>query len=250
MKLHKITAVLSAFALCTALSACSSDRGNSDTASSSAEETTTVAASETAAAEQTTLSETTTTTALTTTAAEITAAPAQSSAAIQTNTSSQDNDTKLLASERGLEAVPKDSEDGYGEELKAGEDYLGWKLKSFDGILGANAEQVSELYADFVYNNGTLSVNGIVTVLPDDNPEYPGYLYLRVDNQADFPYFPADTRERGKFVIENTPDVLSMLGLSTTPDSDLAVSVTVSSLHVHFASNGYDTIRVTAASKR
>lgn len=163
----------------------------------------------------------------------------------------QDNDTKLLWSERGLEIVPIDSQDGYGTELKTGETYLDWTLVSFDGQVSGNS--VSDLQADFTYGNGALSVNGIVTILPSTDANNPDGLYLRVDNQAEFPYFPADTRERGKFIVANKDEVYKMLGYDSPADvgqSELAVTMSVESLHIHYSADGFDTIVVTAASRR
>ena len=164
-----------------------------------------------------------------------------------------DHDTKILASERGLEAVPINKADGYGEELKVGDSYLGWKLEGFNGELDDSAVNVTRVDADFTYTEGTLAVNGIVTVLPKDDPDNPNAMYLRVDNQGDFPWFPKDLRERGRYIIENSRDVFPMLELQDPPVDEkyeIAVSVTVSTLHIHAAPGCYDTIRVTAASKR
>lgn len=162
-----------------------------------------------------------------------------------------DTDTKILFSERGLEAVQINSEDGYGEELKVGSSYLNWTLESFDGVLADDARTVSSMDADFTYDNGTLAVNGIVTVLSRDDPDNPNAMYLRVDNQGDFPYFTNDSRGRGRYIIENSRDVFAMLELKEPPvdeQYEVAVSVSVTKLHIH--TGDYDTIRVTAASKR
>ena len=161
-----------------------------------------------------------------------------------------DTDTKILFSERGLEAVQISSIDGYGEELKVGTSYLDWTLDAFDGVLADDARTVSSVDADFIYN-GTLAVNGIVTVLSRDDPDNPNAMYLRVDNQGDFPHFTNDYRERGRYIIENSRDVFAMLELKEPPvdeQYEVAVSVSVTKLHIHTGS--YDTIRVTAASKR
>ncbi len=162
-----------------------------------------------------------------------------------------DTDTKILFSERGLEAVQINSTDGYGEELKVGASYLDWTLEAFDGVLSDDAQTVSSMDADFTYNNGTLAVNGIVTVLSRDDPNNPNAMYLRVDNQGDFPYFTNDYRDRGRYIIENSRDVFAMLELKEPPvdeQYEVAVSVSVTKLHIH--TGAYDTIRVTAASKR
>jgi hypothetical protein len=152
---------------------------------------------------------------------------------------------KILWSERGLEAVAADSEDGYGEELRTGAEYLDWTLNSFSGT-------AADVEADFSYD-GELTTNGILTVLASSHADYPNGLYLRADNQADFPYFPKDTRERGKFIIENAAEVYEMLGLDDPPVSSeytVAVTVAVTSLHVHCTPGGYDTVKVTSASRR
>lgn len=255
-------AMLAAFLL---LAGCSSDKPAESTgniAESSAPETTAETTAETTELTETTETTTTTTTEAGTTAettqdttgettADTTAAPPSTTAPIMTNTFAQDDDTKLLWSERGLEIRAKDDEDGYGEELSAGSDYLEWTLKSFDGFTD-DAGTVTELHADFA-RSSPLSTNGIMTVLPSTHPDYPNGLYLRVDNQADFPYFPADTRERGKFIIENAEEVYKWLKLDEPPVStqyEVAVTVSVQTLHIHYTEGGYDTIRVTAASRR
>lgn len=228
------------------------ESSESETMSTDASTTTTV----------TTTTEATTTVATTTTPAETTTAPETtvsedvttvsnaSTAPIATSPNAQDDDTKLLWSERGLEIVPIDSEDGYGQELKAGEQYLDWTLQSFDGQV--NGSTVDDLHADFTYN-GTLQVNGILTILPTSDANNPNGLYLRVDNQADFPYFPADSRERGKFIVENTAAVREMLGLDDPENatgSEVAVTMSVTALHIHYNTGGFDTITVSAASRR
>ena len=163
--------------------------------------------------------------------------------------SGADDDTKLLWSERGLEAVPIDSKDGYGEELAAGSDYLNWTLNGFDGKPSGDA--VPEVQADFTYN-GQLQQNGQIRVLSGSDPYYPNGLYMHVDNLADFPYFPKDTRDRGWFVIENADEVLEFLGLKSSADisGDLSVTVSVDQLHVHVSADHYDTLHVLSASKR
>lgn len=253
MKQKQIFAALCA-ALCmtSALCGCTSERDGSNAEIeelSSAAETestepeTTTSETETTAAETETETETTATTTETNSDAETTTAAAAKPAG--------DGNTRLLWSERGLEAIGVLGM-GYGEDLKIGEEYLGWKLDAFDGITDESGENVKEMDVDFTYN-GTLSVNGIVSVLPADAPDNPNMLYLRVDNQAEFPYFPADSRERGWFIIENSRDVFRMLELDDPPVTskyEVAVSVTVTELHIHLKPDGYDTIHVTAASKR
>ena len=273
MSKKQFSAMLCAAVCLTAcLTACSSERSTADSAGS--EQTSEVSSEETseAAAEETETSapeeekaEETEAPAETTDAPEAESTDAPEAEATEpaaeepaepvntTNPNRTDGDTKILWSERGLEAVPVNSVSGYGTELKVGDKYLGWKFDSFDGILNDSATGCSEVYADFTYDEGTLAVNGILTVLPKDHPDYPNGMYLRVDNQADFPYFPQDSRERGRFIIENARDVFPMLGLDDPPVNeqyDVAVSVSVTTLHIHVAPNGYDTIRVTAASKR
>ena len=224
---------------------------------SSAETTESAAAETTAAAEE---PEETTTAAAepedsTDAAEDVSTEPAEQpeEPARTTNPNKTDGDTKILQSERGLEAVPVNSVEGYGTEMKVGEEYVGGKLNSLDGILNDSATGVAEMFADFTFSTGSVAANGIITVLPKDHPDYPNGMLLRVDNQADFPHFTQDSRERGKFIIENARDVFPMLGLDNPPVNEqyeVAVSVSVSTLHVHVAPNGYDTIRVTAASKR
>ncbi|MBP0968076.1 MAG: hypothetical protein J5722_10600 [Oscillospiraceae bacterium] len=163
-----------------------------------------------------------------------------------------DNDTKILFSERGLDAVRINDTEGYGEELKLGASYLDWKLESYDGTLADSAQSVVSMDADFS-RESTLAVNGIITVLSKDDPDNPNAMYLRVDNQGDFPYFVTDFRERGRYIIENSRDVFAMLELADPPveeQYEIAVSVSVTSLHIHMGQGQYDTIRVTAASKR
>ena len=184
--------------------------------------------------------------------APVTEAPVQETVPATTALPREDGDTKILWSERGLDARQVNDENGYGTELKFGESYLEWKLDGFNGQLDDSAANVVAMDADFSYN-GTLAVNGILTVLPASDPDNPNMLYLRVDNQGDFPYFVQDYRERGKYIIENSRDVFPMLGLEDPPvetQYEVAVSVSVSKLHIHMCDGGYDTIRVTAASKR
>lgn len=248
MKQKQVLAVLCA-AVCftAALSGCTSER-NGSTAEieeiSSAAETDVTAVTTTETEPKTTVTETETEPETTDTTAETDAATTTVPAV-----GAPDGLTRILWSERGLEAVGAEGE-GYGEELAVGAEYLDWKLEAYDG--SSNGQSVAELNADFTYN-GTLSVNGIVSVLPADDPDNPNMLYLRVDNQADFPYFPADTRERGWFIIENSREVFQMLELDDPPVAskyEVAVSVSVAELHIHLKPDGYDTIHVTAASKR
>lgn len=180
------------------------------------------------------------------------AAPVPETVPATTALPREDGDTKILWSERGLDARQVNDENGYGTELKFGESYLEWTLDGFNGQLDDSAANVVAMDADFSYN-GTLAVNGIVTVLPSSDPDNPNMLYLRVDNQGDFPHFVQDYRERGKYIIENSRDVFPMLGLEDPPvetQYEVAVSVSVSKLHIHMRDGGYDTIRVSAASKR
>lgn len=219
--------------------------GQSSTAESVPTET--ILPAETTATSETTASsaETTTTTSAAT-AESTTTSTTESTAPIATSEGAQDTDTKLLWSERGLEIVPVDSTEGYGEELKAGESYLNWTLRAFDGTVSGST--VNDLHADFDYD-GSLSCNGILTILPASDADNPSGLSLRVDNQADFPYFPADSRERGKFIVENKDEVIEMLGLDGS-ETSVAVTMSITKLHVHYNPNGFDTITVTAASKR
>ncbi|HBI85380.1 MAG TPA: hypothetical protein DDX71_03700 [Ruminococcus sp.] len=239
------------------MTGCSSGRENPAPATeqtAAAETTTTSSTTEITAQQTTTTSAETTsaeTTSAETTGAETTVSTtvSQTTAPIATNANPVDDDTKLLWSERGLETVGIDREDGYGEVLSVGSDYIGWELKSFDGKPDAEGN-VTDLHADFS-RSSALSVNGIMTVLPASDAQFPNYFYLRVDNQADFPYFPADSRERGKFVIENSDEVRSMLKLEDESISgDIAVTVDVTALHIHYAADGYDTVRVSSASRR
>lgn len=264
----QLACVFAAMLLAASLSGCTSERGNESAAENTSSAAETEAETETEAQteseseaetepETTAPDETETEAPETTTEAD---SEAETEEIIETKAAEPaapaltgaDGDTRILWSERGLQAVSVQSEDGYGEELKVGTTYLNWKLNGFNGVLDDSAQNVESVDADFTYN-GTLSVNGIVTVLPADHPDQPNMLYLRVDNQAEFPYFPQDTRERGKFIIENSADVFRMLGLDDPPVAsqyDVAVSVSVTTLHVHMKPGSYDTIRVTGASKR
>ena len=258
MKAHRrICAALLALGCIPLVTGCSSGRENPAPAAestSAAETTASTTVTESTAQQTTTASAETTaaeTTSAETTGAETTVSTtvSQTTAPIATNAAPADDDTKLLWSERGLEIVGIDREDGYGESLAVGSDYIGWELKSFDGKPDADGN-VSDLHADFS-RSSALSVNGIMTVLPASDAQFPNYFYLRVDNQADFPYFPADSRERGKFVIENSDEVRQMLKLEDESISgDIAVTVDVTSLHIHYAADGYDTVRVSSASRR
>lgn len=247
-----ITAALTALLCAASLSACAKSE------SRPAEETTAATASETTTTTEQTTTTVTTTAETTTAAAETTTAP-DTAAADSTDTTADsagtapapaDGAAKLLWSERGLEAVPADSEGGYGEPLEAGAEYLGWTLKSYAGAV--SGDSVSEMKAEFS-RGSALSVNGIMTVLASSDADNPNGLYLRVDNQADFPYFPSDTRDRGWFIIENKEDVYEWLELDEPPVSasyTIAVTVDVTALRVDLRTGGYDTITVTSASKR
>ena len=157
---------------------------------SSAEES---SAAETSAAEESSAAETSRTDAEQstpeTTAAESSAAESRTeSSSAEESEAPVSGGVKLLWSERGLEAVAAGSKDGYGSPLNAGDTYLDWTLKAFSGT-------PKDFEASFAYD-GALEANGILTVLPASDRDNPNGLYLRVDNQADFPYFPADSRER------------------------------------------------------
>ncbi len=170
--------------------------------------------------------------------------PEESSAAEQSEAAAS-GEVKLLWSERGLEAVAAGSKDGYGSPLNTGDTYLDWTLKAFSGT-------PKDFEASFAYD-GALETNGILTVLPASDRANPNGLYLRVDNQADFPYFPADSRERGKFIIENADMVYKALKLAEPPVQEeytVAVTVSVTALNIHCASGGFDRITVSAASLR
>ena len=244
---------LCALCLC-ALTACTSTKTVSEQSAESTE-TTTAAAETTVTTEATTTTVTTTTTTETTTAETTTGTDstdqtADASAETTTETTAAAGSSKLLWSERGLEAVPADSEGGYGELLTVGSEYIGWTLDSFKGEVSGT--QVSSVDAEFS-RASALSVNGIVTVLPESDSEYPGKMYLRVDNQADFPYFPTDSRERGYFVVENTDEVWEMLGVAdpaAESGSSIAVTFAVDSLHVQLSANTRDTVKVSSASRR
>ena len=251
--MKKLSAFCAAVMLCAALSACTSARGGAKPAQT----TVTTAAATTSAAKTTvTTTRLTTTSATTASTSSSTASTASTGSTSETSAVSSASAApnpdgkavKILWSERGLEARPGDSKEGYGEPLTAGSEYLDWKLESYDGTASGNA--VSELNADFS-RKSALSANGIVTVLPSTHAEYAGKLSLRVDNQSDFPYFPADSRERGHFVIENTDEVWKMLKEENPPaDGSFAVSVSIEELHIHLGGKRSDTIKVSAASKR
>lgn len=244
-------ALCAALCLTAALCGCTSERDGSSTEIEEISSTTEPESTE----PETTTSETETTQTETETETDTTETETDTDDGEETTTAAPkpaaDGNTRLLWSERGLEAIGVLGM-GYGDDLKIGDEYLGWKLDAFDGITNESGETAEEMNVDFTYN-GTLSVNGIVSVLPADDPDNPNMLYLRVDNQAEFPYFPADTRERGWFIIENSRDVFRMLELDDPPVAskyEVAVSVTVTELHIHLRPDGYDTIHVTAASKR
>ena len=236
-------------ALCASvLTACSKSDGSSTADTTTAQTTTTTVAATTTS---TSAATTATTTAATTTSAAETTDTADGTDVTTTAAQSENNaPAKILWSERGLEAVPAESEDGYGEPLTVGAEYLGWTLKSYDAEL--SGETVSRLTADFD-RSAALSTNGILTVLASTDADNPNGLYLRVDNQAEFPYFPKDSRERGYFIIENADEVYEWLELDEPPVSasyTVAVTVDVTKLHVDYSAGGYDKITVTSASKR
>lgn len=221
------------------------DSAEESSAAETTEQTTETTAPETTESSAETTEQTTESSVDESSADECSADESSSGESSAEDSSASAGDVKILWSERGLEAVAADSKDGYGEELKTGAKYLDWTLDSLSGT-------PKDLEADFTYN-GTLTANGILTVLPSSHADYPNGLYLRVDNQADFPFFPQDTRERGKFIIENAEDIWEPLGLDAPPVSSeytVAVTVSVTSLHVHYAPGAYDTIRVSSASKR
>lgn len=236
----RMTALLLAGLCAAALAGCS----KSDDDSEASAETTVSQTAETTAA-QTTSAETTTTAAQTTTAPQTTASSASTTVSSGTTASTtpppQAENVKILWSERGLEAVAADSTEGYGEPLATGSTYLDWTLRSVTGSLG-------DLTLDFDYA-GELQTNGIAEILPSDHAAYPNALYLRVDNQADFPYFPSDTRERGKFIIENSDEAKEMLKVEAGEQS-VAVAVNITTLKIHLSPDGYDLVTVTSASRR
>ena len=249
MKYSRAAVLLLAGCLAAAgLSGCSSDRDpNAPETESSAAETTTQTEISTTAETTAATTQTTTQTTQSTTDADTTGTTGTTQK--REPAAGADSDTKLLWSERGLEAVPIDSKDGYGEELAVGAEYLNWKLEGFDGTPQGDA--VPDVKAKFAYN-GTLSQNGQIRVLAGSDPHYPNGLYMHVDNLADFPYFPKDTRDRGWFVIENADEVLKMLGLKSSGEisGDLSVTVSIDRLDIHVSADDYDTVHVTAASKR
>ncbi len=247
-----LTLMLAGITAAACLGGCSSDRDPeaSEQASSAADTTSagTEAAEATTAPPETTASESS--------AAQTEATSAESSApdAVSTNApqpqiTGADDDTKLLWSERGLEAVPADSTGGYGENLAVGSDYLNWTLNGFDGTPSGDA--VPDVKVSFTYQ-GQLQQNGQIRVLSGSDAHYPNGLYMHVDNLADFPFFPKDTRERGWFVIQNADEVLEMLGLESPSEisGDLSVAVTVDSLYVHVSADDYDTLHVVSATRR
>ena len=258
--MKKISVICSAMMLCALLSGCESARNGGakpaqstavqttaavSTAATTASTTTTTTSAATTSA--TTASETTSTSSVTT-ASVSSAASAATSSTAATGANPDGKAVKILWSERGLEAQKGDSAEGYGEPLTEGKEYLEWKLERYDGAVSGNT--VSELNADFSREKA-LSVNGIVSVLPSSHSEHPGKLYLRVDNQSEFPYFPADKRERGYFAVENTDEVWKMLGEENPPSEvSLAVTFSVNELHIHYGGTRCDTIKVSAASKR
>jgi len=236
------------------LSGCSSDRDPNTAEQESSAADTTAAVTETA---DTTTAQTDPTAPESTSAAPestttVTSAADQNQSspdAPQPQITGADNDTKVLFSERGLEAVPIKSEDGYGEELAVGADYLNWTLNGFDGTPSGDA--VPDMKVSFTYK-GQLSQNGQIRVLSGSDAHYPNGLYMHVDNIAEFPYFPKDTRDRGWFVIQNADEVLEMLGLESASEisGDLSVTVAVDSLYVHLSADDYDTLHVVSASRR
>ncbi|MBQ8922825.1 MAG: hypothetical protein IJ060_11835 [Oscillospiraceae bacterium] len=249
---HTGLTLLLAGIMAAGLSGCSSDRDpNTAEQESSAAETTTAAAAEpeeTATSQSETTTETAASAETETTAASTAASPGSTNAP-QPQITGADDDTRLLWSERGLEAVTIDSTDGYGEDLAVGSDYLNWTLNGYDGSPSGDA--VPDMKASFTYN-GQLQQNGQIRVLSGSDAHYPNGLYMHVDNIADFPYFPKDTRDRGWFVIQNADEVLEMLGLESPAEisGDLSVAVTVDSLYVHVSADDYDTLHVVSATRR
>lgn len=255
--MKKTLVFCTALMLCAAFSGCRSARGGAvpeqtseTTAALTTAQTTASTTKETTTTTQTTQSTTasseTTSGTADTTGSESTASGTATTAALNPDGKA----IKILWSERGLEAAAGDSYDGYGVPLTEGEEYLKWKLEQYDGSV--SGDKVSALDAKFSRST-PVEANGIMTVLPATDTEHPGKLCLRVDNQADFPYFPADTRDRGYFVIENTDEVWEMLKEEKqTGDVSIAVTLSIDHLTVHYGSGGTrkDTVTVTAASKR
>ena len=255
--MKKMLIICSAVMLCAALHGCRSARGGAapeQTAATTAEQTTAQTTASTTketttttqTTQSTTVSSETTSDTTDTTGSETTASGTATTAALNPDGKA----IKILWSERGLEAAVGDSYDGYGVPLTEGAEYLKWKLEHYDG--NVSGDKVASLDAEFS-RSAPLEANGIMTVLPSANTEHPGKLCLRVDNQSDFPYFPADTRERGYFVIENTDEVWEMLKEEKqTGDVSIAVTLFIDKLTVHYGYGGTrkDTITVTSASKR
>ena len=219
----------------------------SESAGSTIEEST---AAESSAAEESSVPETTVSESSREESSAETSAAEESSAAESSAAESKapvpSGGVKILWSERGLEAVAPDSEDGYGSPLNTGDTYLEhWTLKSYSGT-------PNDITASFSCD-GEVTANGILTILPASDAHNPNGLYLRVDNQADFPYFPQDSRERGKFIIENADFARKSLELDDQPvqqEYTVAVTVSVTALEVHCAADGFDRITVSAAGKR
>ena len=249
--MRKMTAAVSAVLLCAMLTACKSARGGAAPAQTTAETTAVTTTSVTATTTTTTV--TTTSTSLTT-SSETSASTSDTSGTESTSSVSttataanpDGKDVKILWSERGLEALAAAAE-GYGEPLTEGSEYLGWTLDSYDGKPRGNS--LSTLNAEFSRKD-PVTTNGILTVSSDAGAS--GQLSLRVDNQADFPYFPADTQERGRFIVTNSDEVWKMLKQEGSPSADtsLAVTFSIDRVSIHLGGKQPNAVTVTAASTR
>ncbi|MBR5371253.1 MAG: hypothetical protein IK130_03460 [Oscillospiraceae bacterium] len=225
--MRKMTAAVSALLLCAMLTGCRSARGGETAAQTAAETTavtTTVSTTSATTTTTTTVSTSLTTSSETTeTTSDTSGTESTSSVSTKTTAANPDGkDVKILWSERGLEALPAAAE-GYGEPLTQGSDYLGWTLENYSGTPRGNS--LSAFSAEFSRKD-PVTANGILTAVTGADSSV--QLSLRVDNQADFPYFPADTKERGQFIVSDKDALWKMLKQEGSPSASTSIAVTVS----------------------
>ena len=250
---NRAAAVFAAILLAAAVTGCSSERTGSETAveelSSQTETAETESDSEEATGAVTEVTEEETATE--TIATETTAPQNEIENGVDNITL-----THITEGGEGLGVFYEFSSNIRGEVMQSGSAYRSWILTDVAGHAEAD-DTVDSAAASFDYSDGEgFSVNGTVEVLPGDDPDYPNKMYFHSDDVDAFPKFMYDNRgdaRRAKFIIENSSDVYMLLGKDNPPEEkSFAVSVTVDSVTVRYASDGsaYDTIHVTAASNR
>lgn len=253
---NRAAAIFAAILLAAAVTGCTSERSGSETAVEEVSSQTETDAAETEAPETEAVTEAVTEAATeepaTETLATETAAPQDEDDAAVSNITL----THITEGGEGLGVFYEFSGNIRGEVMQDGSAYRSWTLDNVSGHAQAD-DTVDSAAATFNYSESDgFSVNGTVEVLPADDPDYPNKMYFRSDDVDAFPKYMYDNRgdaRRAKYIIENSSDVYMLLGKDNPPEEkSFAVSVTVDSVTVRYASDGsaYDTIHVTAASNR